>query len=259
MTTFIFHIYMKYKSFRTTRRHSSIRFYDNTTEIIKQFNKTLKNIDTKLVSDKPNKEILESSIVASNYTKKFLKLYPDNKYAQDMENKKITEIKTSVGFYKKDAKELLHWANTKKGEKIAIFDWDGTLSILEGVSVPKDNTEMKRMKNDGITFYEMAVYYAGTIERLNMLKDMFIELHKKKVKIFILTNNPIASKDWQLYNKQYSRIGPNSRNNFYRLVKEFIPELEEQNVLCGRDTNGFKPGTFMQNKTLSRTYSRSSL
>ena len=245
---------MKRKLDRSTRKQYSICFYDNSNKNIKQFNKTLKNVDTKLVSNKPNKEILHSSNDASNYTKKFLKLYPDNKYAQHLVNNHNAEYKSSIGFDKKDAKELLHWANTKKGDKIAIFDWNGTLSILEGVEVPKYYEKMMIMKNHGITFYEMAIYYAGTIERFNLLKNMFIELKKKKVKIFILTNNPVASKDWPLYNRQYPYIGPGTRHNFYRLVKEFIPQLKEENMLCGLDTNGFKPGTFMQNKTLSRTY-----
>ena len=46
-----------------------------------------------------------------------------------------------------------------------------------------------------------------------------------------------------------------SKNNFFRVAKEIIPGLKKENILCGYETNGFKPHTFLQNKYLYNLYS----
>lgn len=200
-----------------------IRFYDNQTDIIKQFNDTLKYVDSFLVPNTPNREILKGSKNSKNYTTEFLKRHPNNKYAQHLYSLKNRESGTCIGFSEKEAIELTTWANKLiKHNKAAIFDWDGTLSVIEGVVLPTTESEMKMYHHKNISFHEIAHYYCGTKYRFSWLRSMFEYLHNKNVEIFILTNNPIAS------TKKIHGLGKESKNNFYRVAKEIIPCLKKK-------------------------------
>ena len=226
-----------------------IRFYDNQKDIIRQFNNTLKLVETFLVPNTPNIEILKGSKNSHNYTHEFLKIHPENKYAQYLLSLKNKEIGTCIGFSETEAIDLTKWANQILHNKVAIFDWDGTLSVIEGIILPTTESEMKMYEYYNISFHEIAHYYCGTKYRFNWLRSMFEYLHNKNVEIFILTNNPIAS------NKKIFGLGKKSKNNFFRVAKEIIPGLKKENILCGYETNGFKPHTFLQNKYLYNLYS----
>ena len=233
----------------TKKITNPIRFYDNQMDIIRQFNRALKYVDAFLVPNTPNNEILKGSKNSYNYTSEFLKLYPENKFAQHLYSLKNRENGTCIGFCEKDAIELTKWANKLINNKVAIFDWDGTLSVIEGIVLPTTESEMKMYQHKNIYFHEIAHYYCGTKYRFLWLKSMFEYLHNRNVEIFILTNNPIAS------TKKINGLGKESKNNFFRVAKEIIPCLKKENILCGYETNGFKPHTFLKNKYLYNLYS----
>jgi len=233
----------------------AIRFYDNFDEMIKQFQKAKKYIESIHVSCKPNKEVMRSDSNAALYTEKFLKLYPDNKFAKSLLETKNKEIGTNIGFSRNDAKNLSKWVlNPQIKTKIVIFDWDGTLSIIEGVVLPPTRETTTEMLKRGITYKEIAEYYAGTKERLTGFQNMFNFLEQKGVEVFILTNNPVAACDWKKLKDP--GIGDFSRHNFYMVAKQFIPQIKLANILCGYETNGFKPDTFNNNKYLREMYAR---
>jgi len=233
----------------------AIRFYDNFNEMIKQFQKSKKYVEAILVSSKPNQEVMLGNPNATLYTKEFLKFYPDNKFAQYLQSINNKELGTNIGFSRDDAKNLAKWVlDPKIKTKIVIFDWDGTLSAVEGVMLPPTKELTIEMCNKGITFTEMALYCAGSKNRLEGLQNMFNFLHEKGVEVFILTNNPVAACDWRKLDDP--SIGDYSRRNFYKLAKQFIPQLKMQNLLCGFETNGFKPDTFNNNKRLREVYAR---
>ena len=232
-----------------TKKVTPIRFYDNQMDIIKQFNKSLKYVDTFLVPNTPNREILKGSKNSYNYTNEFLRRNPENKFAQYLYSLKNRENGTCIGFSEKDAIELTKWANKLINNKVAIFDWDGTLSVIEGVVLPTTESEMKMYEHHNISFHEIAHYYCGTKYRFSWLRSMFEYLHNRNVEIFILTNNPIAS------TKRINGLGKESKNIFFRVAKEIIPCLKKENILCGYETNGFKPDTFLKNKYLYNLYS----
>ena len=233
----------------TKKINNHIRFYDNQRDIIKQFNNTLKNIDAFLVPNTPNREILRGSKNSYNYTSEFLKRHPENKFAQYLYFLNNRENGTCIGFSEKNALDLTNWANKLINNKVAIFDWDGTLSVVEGVVLPTTESEIKNYQNNNISFYEIAHYYCGSKYRFYWLRSMFEYLHKKNVEIFILTNNPIAS------TKKINGLGKESKNVFFNVAKEIIPFLKKENILCGYETNGFKPYTFLKNKYLYNLYS----
>ena len=231
----------------------AIRFYDNQDDIIEQFKKSKKYIESIKVSDKPNQDVMKGNSDSSLYNTFFLQMYPDNKFAQYLKSFGLKEIGTNVGFSVDDAIQLKHWAETTKTEKkIVIFDWDGTLSVVEGIIIPDTKTGTDKFKDMGITSEEIALYYAGSEKRLRYLRNLFTHLNKIHVEFYILTNNPTASCSWKKFT--HLGIGPESRNNFYNVVKEIIPGLKEENVLCGYETNGFKPDSFSNNEYLRNIY-----
>ena len=231
----------------------SIRFYVNTREMIQQFKTTHPLVETILVSNKPNKEIMRGKANASQYTTNFLQLYPSNTFAQFMASIKNKELATNIGFSDDEIKDLYQWsANPNIKTKVVIFDWDGTLSIIEGLLLPHSHYTMKDMFKMGITYYDIALYYAGTEERLIRLRQLFEYLYTQKVEVFILTNNPTAACNWRKIHE--IGIGPMSRHNFFQVVKEFIPHMKEKNILCGYETECFKPYTFFNNNYLRNLY-----
>ena len=233
----------------------AIRFYDNFDEMIKQFKKTKKYVEAILVSSKPNREVMNGNKNAALYTQQFLKLYPDNKFAKYLQSINNNEIGTNIGFSRDDARNLIKWVlDPKIKTKIAIFDWDGTISAVEGVDFPPTKYTTLEMFKKGITYKEIALYYAGTKERLEDFQKMFNFLHEKGVEVFILTNNPVAACNWRKLNDK--GIGEFSRHNFYKVAKQFIPHIKLQNILCGYETDGFKPDTFNNNPRLRDVYAR---
>ena len=92
------------------------------------------------------------------------------------------------------------------------------------------------------------------INFLSKIRDMFLYLHSKNVHVYILTNNPTAACNWTKY--RHMGIGNESRYNFYRVAKVFIPQLKENNIICGFETNGFKPFSFLKNPFLNQNYNK---
>jgi len=230
-----------------------IRFYDNQDDIIKQFQKSKKYIHSIKVSNSPNIEVLYGDKKASLYTNKFLELYPNNKYALYLKENCYKEVGTDIGITYSDINDLIKWSNnTNIQKKVAIFDWDGTISIIEGIIIPSTRDIDEDLKEYQVTISDIALYYAGTLNRLNKLREMFNHLDKKNVEVYILTNNPIATCNWQKHQKY--GIGPKSKLNFLKIVKEFITQIKEENILCGFDTNNFKPDTFFNNEYLRHLY-----
>lgn len=234
-------------------KNVSIRFYDNQPDIIRQFKTMLKNVDTIYVPDKPNKSILNHSI-PKDFTKEFLKKNPDNKFAKYLFSLRNSERSINIGFSLQNAEDLLNWSFSTIRNKIAIFDWDGTLSVAEGIILPSNPIDTLNFHKMGINYREIAIYYCGSEYRFLWLKYMFEVLHKQKVVIYVLTNNPMAAKDMNII--KLAGLGFLSRFNFYNVIKQIIPHFQEENLLCGYETQGIKPQTFMNNSYLNQMYSK---
>ena len=240
----------------TTRKHrtnrtntilvssSSIRFYDNDMKNIKHFREKLPQVESIMVDNDKNKEILDGE-ANSLYTIKFLEKYPTNKFALYLKSINNKEIGTDIGFSKNDVKNLKQWVK-KNNKKAVIFDWDGCITTIEGIIIPTTNKEEDHFHNQKITDLEIALYYAGGTIRFNMLRNMFELLHKKNIHVFILTNNPTAS------TVKINNMGPNARDNFYKIAKQIIPQIHKDDILCGYDDDCFKPTTFLKNIFLSK-------
>ena len=232
-------------------KNVSIRFYDNQLDIIQQFKTMLKKVDTVYIPDRPNSEILNHS-QPKDFTKEFLKKYPNNKFAEYLSSFRNTERSINMGFSLYNAADLLKWSFSTIQTKVALFDWDGTLSVAEGIILPSNPIDTLSFHTMGINYRDIAVYYCGSEDRFLWLKYMFEVLHKQQVEIFVLTNNPMAAKNMNIIRF----VGLGSRFNFYNVIKEIIPQFKEQNLLCGYETQGIKPHTFMNNPYLNRLYNK---
>jgi len=237
----------------TDSSFSAIRFYDNQEDIIKEFRKSKKYVESIQVSNEPNFDIMKNSPYAEWYTRKFLQKYPNNKYALHLEANGFIENKTSIGFSINEAISLKSWADSNIScKKIVIFDWDGTLSVVEGILLPESQEANMFFEINEITYPEIALYYSGSKNRLHYMKSLFNYLDTINVEFFILTNNPTAILNWKDFKD--CPVGPESRSNFYKLAKEFIPTLKEENIICGYETFGDKLESFRRNNYLENIY-----
>jgi hypothetical protein len=227
-------------------KKASIRFYDNQKDIIHQFKHNLKLVDSIQVSNNSNQDIMNGNNKNYLYTQKFLKKHPNNSFAQYLFSIKNRENSASIGFSYNDALELSRWANLPIHNKVVIFDWDGTLSVIEGILLPRTKEETNTHEMNKITYEDIATYYCGGKYRFTWLRDLFIYLHKKHVSVYILTNNPIAC-----------NVEKEGRKHFFRVIKEIIPQIKLKEILCGYESNGFKPHAFMKNKELKKSYTES--
>lgn len=234
-------------------KNISIRFYDNQPDIIQQFNTMLKNVETIYIPDKPNTQILNHS-KPKDFTKEFLKKYPNNKFAKYLSSLKNCERSINFGFSLNNAEDLLKWSFSNIKTKVALFDWDGTLSVAEGIILPSNPIDTITFHKMGINYRDIAVYYCGSEYRFLWLKYMFEVLHKQKVEIFVLTNNPMAAKNMNII--KLLGLGFLSRFNFYNVIKQIIPQFKEENLLCGYETQGIKPQTFMNVHYLNSLYNK---
>jgi hypothetical protein len=48
--------------------------------------------------------------------------------------------------------------------------------------------------------------------------------------------------------------GPESRDQFYHVVREMIPSIQRDHILCGLDTNGIKTETLSKHPVLQKMY-----
>ena len=92
--------------------------------------------------------------------------------------------------------QLNHFINlvssSKNQYKAFIFDWDRTLTVIEGIYAIKPT--VKIMLNDldlrSITVKEVAEFYFGGKARCQLLKQLWDALREKNIAIWILSSNP---------------------------------------------------------------------
>jgi hypothetical protein len=147
------------------------------------------------------------------------------------------------GIRREHIEQLQAWEKaTRNAEKrFAFFDWDRTLTMVEGVVLPppvKIGDSIVQafarygVRGAGITedqiYEDMSEYLAGGRERLQMIREMFIFLNAKKINVVLITNNGAC-------------VNPNQVKYYKELVFNFIGH---NNIafLCTKNTfNPNKP------------------
>ena len=91
-------------------------------------------------------------------------------------------------------KNIKSWLETTKGKRVAIFDWDRTITMFEGfldlrVSSTQAHTVVDIENNPQKFLEDMLIYLCGGVTRLNFIRRMLYNLYLNNVDIIILTNN----------------------------------------------------------------------
>jgi hypothetical protein len=120
--------------------------------------------------------------------------------------------------------ELTTWLESIPAEDypktVAIFDWDRTLSVFEGIFRYDGiiaNIQYYGLDEDTIN-ESMITYLLGGRERLTMIRDMLNMLSEKGVQLFVLTNNGSCS----------------VADNFKQYVTLLTDKIPIANILCSR-------------------------
>ena len=203
----------------------TIIFFDNDGKNLRDFDsnrdlKSMFNIINILVDDKTPNEFCGDKTEPKSQKVEYMNHFQrfGNSYAQLTESNRGEPVMPSRGITEEQHTELLKNIDEIPGEKIAIFDWDRTITVIEGML----NIPVHSMIPD------MIVYLCGGDERLARLQEMFRELHGKRVEVFILSNNPSADKS-------------NSEENFElfkQLLKILDPNMEKDHIIgCIRKIN----------------------
>ena len=153
-----------------------------------------------------NKEIKNAYNMA--YLQHFLAL--GNTYATFIENviefNKTQPIKNLDPYLDKDyvnngitqeqIDELNIWLSTYPDKVAIFFDWDRTITCVEGMVINKGiemNALLTSLNNGSVTYDNLLIFLMGGTERLQMIKDMFKNIKSSGTNFFILTHNPYAS------------------------------------------------------------------
>ena len=127
--------------------------------------------------------------------------------------------------------------------KYILLDWDRTVTAIEGMFF--DNGLLELWQNGTIPLQHIIEYIMGGEERVTLIKHMFREVIERlnrnrdveelgiKIPIFIITNNPNASKTGKT-NK--------NRGLYIELIKDLfeVDDLNAENMLYSSADYGFK-------------------
>ena len=123
--------------------------------------------------------------------------------------------------------ELVVWAQSKNGgQKCVIFDWDKTITAVEGMFFDEYNGES--IMNHSVE--QIAQFSMGGPDRMSQVQRMISMMRESGTPIFVITNNPNAS------------IRTNTRGLYLALISLiFGVSQEEANsiIYCSKD-HGFK-------------------
>ncbi len=82
-------------------------------------------------------------------------------------------------------------ASRKDGLHVAIFDWDRTTTVIEGIRLKQDLSGLELLGTDPTQYYiDLLTHVCGGDVRLATLQVMFRELIEAGIRILFLTNNP---------------------------------------------------------------------
>ena len=237
-----------------------IRFYDNDPSNFNGIGPNLPPIECILVDDdQPNvliqpiieqyERVLSDTIdgrrfpreCQSVYSTLYLRRYPqDAPYLQVLfRGNPIARTTVSLpcqGINDAQIVDLLSWCTaTPNEQKIVFFDWDRTISVLEGFfALPQTfPVEIRR---------SYLVYILGGPERYQRLVSMFQILRQMNVEIYILTNNDslLSQMTRQSLRARGLRapVGPCRFNEALALMQFVDPELDAEHLIAAAE---FRP------------------
>ena len=207
-----------------------LRFYDNEPHNIESMQKEAPEIYSVLVEHNTPNELIASEYNSGNkdvnlYPINFLKSMPKTvslTYANIVQDNGGETTLPCVGLSVQHIADIIKWAMNQSIEnKTIYFDWDRTLSVVEGI-LSLDIV----LKN--VTAEDTLFYLVGGLKRFINLQNMFTTLKDNSVKVIILTNNASAKQT----NVNY--------DGFLKILKILIPFInptKNQIIYAGEDRN----------------------
>jgi len=140
--------------------------------------------------------------------------------------------------------KMLQFAFIQKKLEAVLFDFDCTLSMMEGIHFPK-NDNPKHFLKQGFTMEGYAEVLFGGTKRVEMLRQLFRMLRRNIIPYLIITNNSIPmthpntfARLMEFIDPSYSnevnvRVNTNFTNNYgkYTLYREWKTKQFEENPL----------------------------
>lgn len=198
------------------------------------------------------------SVTSTDYAKFVEKMSPTGKDAANVLARlcKVAGNSTELydaqsGIRNAQVAQIRQWVDTEAAKPnsrlVAIFDFDRTLSVMEGgFFLGNSIYEMKKILVERVgkqqemdsvvpafTAEGFAEYLAGGTERMTMLQDMFTYLYDHNVRVILLTNNGGC---------------PRARNLFRELMMVYTRGRPFE-IICGVDYAGNKGVAIMGKNT----------
>jgi hypothetical protein len=133
------------------------------------------------------------------------------------------------GFHKEHMAMVDAWLSTV--ENPLIFDWDKTLSVVEGIHMPR----LQSFEDSGMPLEAVCHVILGGHARIALLKSFF-----KHVKVVIVTNNPSACPISQTPYVFGDDTTCYNRPQFLRLIRFIIPTFQEKDLIASHMYHGIK-------------------
>ena len=198
-----------------------IRFYDNDIGHINSVKSLFPNINSIHVPETNNinrNGNIADKIKYSEYLKLSKNFNLKNKYLSFMSDKNEEFI--SEGITHEQINDLNIWSNQQNNKKkVVLFDWDRTLSHVEGLYIDPYNP---------IDSNDILKYCMG--DRYDKVTKLFNNLKKNNVDTYIITNNSLCGNNID-------------SNQFFDIFKNL--KINKSNVLCSRTFNN--KGLYLKN------------
>jgi len=117
-------------------------------------------------------------------------------------------------------------------ENPLVFDWDKTLSVVEGIHMPR----LQSFEDIGMPLEAVCHVILGGHARIALLRSFF----KRITKVVIVTNNPCACPPSQVAHVMGDDPASYNRSQFLRLIRFIIPTFQEKNLIASHMYHGIK-------------------
>ena len=216
-------------------------FFDNDADKIAQVKEYCGNIVTVTIPESHcinNSRTIKNTLLADPKTRN--EINPaTNLYFQLHEKNAVPHIFYDVksGIRAHHIDRLKDWIVSTQhiADRYALFDWDRTLTMNEGVILPQSAQTLPNIAaayrqhnvdvpdSDEERIYEdMSMYLAGGQKRLKMLRDAFSVLVDKGIHIVLLTNNGAC-------------VEPRQADYYKKLARKFIGH-DDIEFICSATT-----------------------